>query len=496
MRIFIIILSLMCFGQILAQGAFYYSHIQPYSNHPFSIAEFNNGFFIVGNNISNGHSNGFMMMMDKTGGVKWDKIIDDSASSNQEQYRSVTNHNGFFFIGGFRRFGNNRKKLLLKINPVNGNILESKIFDNDQVLAGDNLIEDIHPNQDGLLIATSGFDSISMSTVAQLIQVDLDFNILWERQYSADISAMHFSDRIEKISPMKNGLLLIMNSLDVSEWQTNYYILRTDTEGNEIWRKSMLNYQSSSTVENTILSFNSATTFKQNKIITLFSIDNVTDSSYSQNLVLIEFDESGNEIFYKKHPENDEGIGPSDIFSDENNIYILGRQEVTPPYYSQLYAAKLDSEKEFLWSRHYGEKDIAELYFCGTLTSDGGVLIGGRDLHFDFGSPYYNSILVKTDCEGNTEWNYESCMSPELDEVNIFPNPFSNYVNIHIPNLPEKSEVKIKLYNTVGKLVDNLVYNETDVIQVNTNKYAKGLYHCIIEVNGTVIANKKVVKAE
>ena len=498
MRLFIIIVSLMCFGQVFAQGAFYYSHIQPFSNQPFSIVESENGFLIVGRNtVQGGESNGFLMKIDKQGNVIWDKIINAPEPDKYEGYRAVVYHGGYFYVGGLRRIEGNQRNLILKVDSNNGNIIEDYMFGNDKVLANDNLIGDLKLNSEGLLIATSGFDSTSMSTVAELFQTDFQGNVLWKKIYSADLNASHFSDRMTKIEPMDDGFLLTMHSLDVPVWQTHHFIIRTDMNGNEIWRKNMRDYQSSSTGSDTLLWFADATPFKKKNVIAHFVIDNITDSTYTQNIVVVEFDENGDEIFYIKYPEEVEGIGPSDIFSDnDNNIYILGRQEVTPPYYSQLYAAKLNSEKEFLWKNHYGEKDIAELYFCSTLTSDGGVLIGGRDQHFHFGTPYFNSIIVKTDCEGNTEWYYESCMSPELDEVNIFPNPFSNYVNIHIPNLPEKSEIKIKLYNTVGKLVDNLVYNETDVIQINTNNYAKGLYHCTIEVNGAVIAKKKIVKAE
>lgn len=497
MRLFIIIVSLMCFGQTFAQGAFYYNHIQPYSNQPRELVEHKNGYLIAGYNSMGGpQGNGFLMMLDKQGNILWERIEEAPEPDRYEDYRTATYHNGYFYIGGFRWINDQRRNLLLKVNPNNGNILWKKVIGELPVLGGDNFIQDIHPNNDGLLIAASGFDSTSMSTVAELIQTDLEANILWKKIYSADLNALQFSDRMARIEPMESGYLLTMNSRDVPEWQTHHYIIRVDNQGNEIWRKNMRNYESSSTPSDSLYAFQSAAVFQSNHVIALYTIPHETDTSLHVNLFMIEFDENGNEIDHKIYPKKP-SIVFSEVFTNEKNeIFVLAHQDLSAPLYYQLYAAKFNAEKEFLWDNHYGEENIAEIYFCGTLTSDGGVLIGGRDQHFHFGTPYFNSILVKTDCEGNTEWNYESCMSPELDEVNIFPNPFSNYVNIHIPNLPEKSEVKIKLYNTVGKLVDNLVYNETDVIQINTNNYAKGLYHCTIEVNGAVIAKKKIVKAE
>ena len=266
MRLFIITLSLMCFGQTLAQGAFYYSHIQPYSNHPFSIAESNCGFLIAGrNSVQGGESNGFLMKIDNQGNVIWDKIVSAPEPDKYEDYRAAVYHNGYYYVGGYRRIEGNQQNLIIKVNPVNGNIVEEYFFGNSQVLANDNLIGDIAINTDGLVVATSGFDSISQSTVAELIQIDFQANVLWKKKYSADLNASHFSDRMTKIEPMDDGFLLTMHSLDVPVWQTNHFIIRTDMNGNEIWRKNMRDYQSSSTGSDTLLWFADATPFKKKK---------------------------------------------------------------------------------------------------------------------------------------------------------------------------------------------------------------------------------------
>lgn len=487
----------MCFGQIFAQSAFYYSHIQSYSNEPRALLEHENGYLVIGfNSLGGPQGNGFLMMIDKQGNILWENIEDAPEPDGYEMYTAGTFHKGYFYVGGYRWINNQRRNLMLKVNPSDGNIVWKKVFGELSVLGGDNHIQDMHPNEDGILIACSGFDSVSMSTDAELIQVDVEANVLWNKYYGADTDSVVHSDRLHRIHPMKDGYLLIMHSNNQLVSYGLRYIIKLDQQYNEVWRKRMDNYQSVSTGQDTLLWFSSATPYKGNNIISQFVIDNNTDSTYSQNIVIIEFDENGNEIDYKKFDANEEGIGLSKIFvNNKNELFILGNQEVSPPYYSQLYAAKFDESKNLIWEHHYGEEDIAEFYFCGTLTSDGGVLIGGRDLHFEFNAPRFNTILVKTDCKGSIEWNYESCISTDLDEVNIFPNPFSNYINIHIPNLPEKSEIKIKLYDTAGKLVDNLFFYNTEVIKLNTYNYEHGVYHCIIEVNGVVIAKKKIVQA-
>ena len=487
----------MHFGQIFAQSAFYYSHIGPYSNEPNDLIEHENGYLVVGyNSLGGPEGNGFLMMLDKKGDVLWEKIEEAPEPDKYEKYIAGTFHNGYFYVGGYRWLNNQRRNLLLKVNPISGNIIWKKVFGELPVLGGDNHIQDIHPNEEGLLIAASGFDSTSMSTVAEFIQIDLEANVLWKKIYSADLTETKYSDRLSKIESMEEGYLLTMDSRDVPEWQVDKYIIKVDKNGNEIWRKNMSGYQSSSLApSDSLFVFQSATPYKSNHIVSFFLIVNITDSTYTENQVLIEFDEYGNEIDYVKFQEKS-AFPFSDIFVNNNSeIFVLSQQELDSPFYTQLYAAKFNLDKELVWEKDYGEKDITEFYFCGTLTSDGGVLIGGRDLLYEPGNIRFYSILVKTDCEGNTDWNYESCFNPNFDEVTLFPNPFSNQINIHIPNIPENNEIKVKIFNSIGRLVTNEIFYDSQAIQLNVGNYAKGIYYCSIELNGKIIANKKLVKA-
>lgn len=496
MKQILFILFLIHFGQSFAQSGFYYSHITPYSNEPRSLVECEAGFLIAGENSQSGpHANGFLMLLDKQGNIVWEKIIIAPEPDKYESYTSAIFHQGYFYVGGFRWLNDQRRNLLIKMD-VQGNIIWDRIFGEEAVFGGDNHVQDLEINLDGILVAVSGYDSASMSTCAQLIQLDMEANILWSKFYSADSLSSQYSDRMERISPMSDGYLLNMNSLYTPTWQSEYYIIKTDLQGNEIWRKEMSSYQSQLISEiDSLFAFRSAVSFKSNHVIAHFVITNITDTSVSQNIVLIEFDESGNEIDYFKYPEQ-RGIVFSEIFTNSRNeMYILAQQELGAPLYTQLYAIKFDEKKNIVWEHNYGVENIAEFYFCGMLTSDSGVLIGGRDQHFQLGAPYFNSILVKTDCRGELEWDYESCISPDLDEVNIFPNPFSDYINIHLPNIPEESEVTIYIHNLAGQLIDKLTFYDTNVIQMNTSNYATGFYNCTIAIDGVVLTKKKIIKA-
>ncbi len=492
MKYILFILFLIHFGQSFAQSGFYYSHITPYSNEPRSLVECEEGFLIAGENSQSGpHTNGFLMLFDKQGNIVWEKIIVAPEPDKYESYTSAIFHQGYFYVGGFRWLNDQRRNLLMKMD-LQGNIIWDRIFGEEAVFGGDNYVQDLHPNTEGILVVASGYDSASMSTCAQLIQLDMEANFLWSKFYSADSLSSQYSDRMERISPMSDGYLLNMNSLYTPTWQSEYYIIKTDLQGNEIWRKDLTNYQSTSIDTDTLLYYYSATNFKDNHIVALFIVDNIT----MHNQVLIEFDQNGNEIDYRKYDEK-KGFPWSDIFvNQKSEIFILAQQELGAPLYTQLYAIKFDEKKNIVWEHNYGIENITEFYFCGMLTSDGGVLIGGRDQHFQLGAPYFNSILVKTDCRGELAWNYESCISPDLEEINIFPNPFSNHINIHLPNIPPKSEISIDIFNLTGQLIDKLTFFDTNTIQLNTSTYSMGFYNCSITLNGAVLTNEKIIKVK
>lgn len=495
MKTILVILFLIHFGHNFAQSGFYYSHIKPYSNEPRSLVEFKEGFLIAGeNSLSGGHSNGFLMLIDRQGHVVWEKIIPSLLPDKYESYSSAVFHQGAFYVGGFRWMNNKRRNLIVKID-LNGNTIWDRIFGGEQVFGGDNDVQDLKLNEDGILVALSGYSALNTSTDAQLIQLDLEANILWSKYFSAyDLSTQYY-DFMERISPMTDGYLLNMTSVYVPAWQYEHYIIKTDKQGNEIWRKNLSNYQSNSTGNDTLLYYFSATSYKDNNIISLHIKEDMTNSAAPHTKFLIEFDKNGNEIDYRKLPPTN-GFPKAEIFtSEENEIFILAQQELGAPLYTQLYAIKFNAQKNVEWEHNYGVENITEFYFCGINASDGGVLLGGRNQHFQMGAPYFNSIIVKTDCRGELEWSYETCISPELEEITIFPNPFSNYVNIHIPNLPnDGKEVIIYMHDLTGKVISQSLFYDTNVIQLTTSDYATGLYYCTIYLGDTILSKYKIIK--
>ena len=76
-------------------------------------------------------------------------------------------------------------------------------------------------------------------------------------------------------------------------------------------------------------------------------------------------------------------------------------------------------------------------------------------------------------------------------EINIFPNPVSNHLNIQFASLPQ-SNAKIQIYDCEGKLVQSSVLSNKNT-QLRLNQIPSNLYFLKIQ-NGQSILSKKILK--
>ena len=86
-------------------------------------------------------------------------------------------------------------------------------------------------------------------------------------------------------------------------------------------------------------------------------------------------------------------------------------------------------------------------------------------------------------------------IGPALD---IYPNPSSGIMNISFTSLTNTNIVNVKMYDNIGKLVNEPIKNEHYVagehtITIDANKYAAGIYFCAFTNNNGVTLTKKVL---
>ncbi len=143
-----------------------------------------------------------------------------------------------------------------------------------------------------------------------------------------------------------------------------------------------------------------------------------------------------------------------------------------------------------LWNRRFfGLNNINPPYNIYNVisTNDGGFLLTG----------YYDgdTFLIKTDCNGNTEWDTGSCLLPTEEIVLIFPNPFNEFITFQIQNVNlDTDKVQLKITNILGQVLFNEEYLNQNIFTLNTTQLSQGVYLYSIIINNTVYKSGKIVK--
>ena len=179
--------------------------------------------------------------------------------------------------------------------------------------------------------------------------------------------------------------------------------------------------------------------------------------------------------------------------NEMGEIFISGSRdyEYTDSLFFQVYAAKYSANYELEWESNFGGKNQNDLHETSFRTVDGGMLVTGQFL--DLKKAKAQSLIVKVDCQGKLEWDYESCILPESPTMKLFPNPFSTQLTIHLPDIGLEDKTELKLFSMSGQLV----YEQTNVgervIQLSELGLSPGMYILHVTINENQNLVEKVI---
>ena len=78
----------------------------------------------------------------------------------------------------------------------------------------------------------------------------------------------------------------------------------------------------------------------------------------------------------------------------------------------------------------------------------------------------------------------------DKENFSLFPNPCSNELNILFNNQPYN--IRIEIYNSIGQVVCSLK-PLTNLFQINTTSWTKGIYHIIVMEESVTIHSRSFV---
>ena len=215
-------------------------------------------------------------------------------------------------------------------------------------------------------------------------------NLQWQNTFGGSDDDVGFSVQ----RTFDGGYIITGYTLSFGSGGSDVYLIKTDSAGNLLWQKTFdgSDYDCGYSVQQTI----------DGGYIVAGKAWSFAFGGGFTDVYLIKTDPNGNLLWQKTFGGSDEDDGFSVLQTTDGGYIIVGYTEsFAEGYYGDVYLIKTDPNGNLNWQKTFGGSDLD----CGNSiqnTTDGGYIIAGETSSFGAGG--YDVYLIKTDLEGNLQW--------------------------------------------------------------------------------------------
>ena len=379
-----------------------------------------------------------------------------------------THNGGFCYVGDIDSNYNLKVQHFMMLFDSNMNNVLTKIIPHDNILEAINQVRETHDH--GFIIVGQRYVTDYVDDVL-IIRTDSFGNQLWRKS----ISTGEYGNGGQIEETPDNGLLICGYRDSYTTGQGDPFLIKTDSAGNLVWIK----YLGNSSEHDGGAAF--AITQEGDYIVALgyanYTYTNNTD--WLGLINVIKFSPDGTEISNRMYDTIrwDNNVNKIQVLS--NNDFILMGSSVAgiDTNYYATFMFKFNANGDSLWRRiYYNTKNYLDRnILCDNLQdSDGGITdcgwVQGNAL-----SPSQQVWILKTDSNGYAPGceptGIEEIQYTKTEEMRVYPNPTKEILTIETNS---NIEQRLEILNLFGQTVYTSNINKKTT--VNTSTFANGVY--------------------
>lgn len=226
--------------------------------------------------------------------------------------------------------------------------------------------------------------NVTDSNDAILIKTDLNGNEQWNRTYAGKKGM--------KVSIAQDGGYIIRG---LNDW--DFWLMKTDVIGQEQWNRTLR-------VDNNFTCFAIEETSDGGSILAGGDIILLSETRIISHLRFVKINANGDGEWNvtSKRPEGDMAAS---VHQTLDGGYVLAGYSGSGDTDADALIIKTDAKGIEQWNRTFGWVGEPEAAYSVAQTEDGGYILGGFKLSHRLMENDYDAWVIKTDANGNEQWN-------------------------------------------------------------------------------------------